>query len=355
MLPIRQTLNALPGLNRTAKAVLIEVCELAEHGTHGCCTAKNEYLVERLGGTERTISRALATLEQLGLLRSQGMGKARRLAATPALRACYAAPDEAQRRAAAVALNLDKTAANLDNLNPANLDKNDAQPRQNDQVGGVEEATNLDKSGSQPRQNGYANLDKSGHQPRQNWSRVLGDDQYDQNDQEALSGDERASLEKKIAELEAENVRLRSQLAQAVAPPVAAPPPGGGYRNFSGEWPEQLHPPFATPAFREAWGRFAAYLAELGKPFRGHQHEEAALRKLRSLASTDHALALKALDDTMANGWLNLNLDYSKPRPAEESPPKSKPGQVAARRDVIEETLLKRRERREASQPATPA
>jgi hypothetical protein len=47
MLPIRQTLNALPGLKRTEKAVLIEVCQLAENSEPaGWCTAKNDYLVQ---------------------------------------------------------------------------------------------------------------------------------------------------------------------------------------------------------------------------------------------------------------------------------------------------------------------
>jgi hypothetical protein len=111
MLPIRQTINALPtsALNRTAKAVLIEVCRLAELDTQGWCTAKNDYLVTSLGGTERTMTRALTLLEQRGLLVTKGLGKARRLAPTDSFRACYAGADEAIRNAALVALNLDKT------------------------------------------------------------------------------------------------------------------------------------------------------------------------------------------------------------------------------------------------------
>jgi DNA-binding transcriptional ArsR family regulator len=109
MLPIRQTLNALPGLKRTEKAVLIEVCQLAENSEPaGWCTAKNDYLVQALGGTERTMSRTLTALEGRGLLVSKGQGKARKLSPSPTLRACYAGADDAARRAAVATLNLDK-------------------------------------------------------------------------------------------------------------------------------------------------------------------------------------------------------------------------------------------------------
>jgi hypothetical protein len=220
MLPIRQTLNALPSLKRTEKAVLIEVCQLAENSEPaGWCTAKNDYLVQALGGTERTMTRTIAALEARGLLLSKGAGKARKLAPTPALRACYAGAEEADRRTALAVLNLDKKGAeprqiapaNLDNSG-TNLDKNSPEPSQN---GEVEPA--------QPRQNGSTNLDKSGHQPRQNGSRVYGDQQYQQVTSTPPTPEEWVGAQKKIADLERENASLKAKILELV-PPVAAPP-----------------------------------------------------------------------------------------------------------------------------------
>jgi hypothetical protein len=100
------------------------------------------------------MSRTLTALESRGLLVSKGQGKARKLAPSPMLRACYAGADDAARRAAVATLN---------------LDKNGHQPRQN-------EPTNLDKKGPEPRQSGEVDAD----QPRQNGSRVIGDQYYQQ-------------------------------------------------------------------------------------------------------------------------------------------------------------------------------
>ncbi|MBJ6145719.1 helix-turn-helix domain-containing protein [Hymenobacter sp. BT559] len=213
MLPIRQTINALPGLKRTEKAVLIEVCQLAENSEPaGWCTAKNDYLVQALGGTERTMSRTITALESRGLLLSKGQGKARKLGASPALRACYAGADEATRRAAIATLNLDKNGHQPRQIEPTNLDKNGAQPRQNDEVKAAE-----------PRQNGSANLDKNGHQPRQNGSRVIGDQQYQQLTSSPPTPEEWVAAQKKIAKLELENSQLKAKIEELV-PPVAQPP-----------------------------------------------------------------------------------------------------------------------------------
>ena len=229
MLPIRQILNALPtsALNRTPKAVLIEVCRLAELDAQGWCTAKNEYLIQCLGGTERTMSRTLTLLEQRGLLCSQGQGKARRLAPTATLRACYAAPDEASRTTALTALNLDKSGHQPRQNEPTNLDKNGAEPRQNGEVDGVE-----------PRQKWYSNLDKSGHQPRQNGSRVYGDQVYQDSTSTPPTPEEWAGAQKKINDLEAEVSRLQAENLR-LAPPIAAPPqPADADRGADGMLPD---------------------------------------------------------------------------------------------------------------------
>jgi hypothetical protein len=221
MLPIRQTLNALPtsALNRTAKAVLIEVCRLAELDAQGWCTALNPYLVTCLGGTERTMTRALTLLEQRGLLVSKGQGKARRLAPTPTLRACYAGADEAARHAALVALNLDKSGAqprqneptNLD-ISGTNLDKTAPEPRQSDEV-----------EADQPRQKWSTNLDKSGAQPRQNGSRVIGDQLNQVITSSPPTPEEWAEAQKKIADLEFQVAQLTAENLRLV-PPGAGPP-----------------------------------------------------------------------------------------------------------------------------------
>ncbi|MCB2379828.1 helix-turn-helix domain-containing protein [Hymenobacter sp. BT635] len=115
MLPIRQNLNQLAGINRTYKAVLIEVCELVENGTAGTCNASNEYLAERLQASPRTISRTLAGLEALGLLDVSGATNKREMLPSPQLRACYAGTDmPAAIRFVSQALTIDKTAPTID-------------------------------------------------------------------------------------------------------------------------------------------------------------------------------------------------------------------------------------------------
>lgn len=164
-LPIRQTLNRLP-ISRTHRAVLIEVCELAAQ-KHGACTASNGYLGERLAASERTASRTVCELVAAGLLVEQGRGKARRLTPAGPLLACYS-PAE----------NL----ANLASLNLANLAKQPSQPSQD---GAVEGGRNLAKQRTQPSQTAHLNLANPGSQPSQTASRVYGDDQNDQlNDQD---------------------------------------------------------------------------------------------------------------------------------------------------------------------------
>lgn len=198
---VRQHIDPLP-INRTAKAVLTEVCELVEHGRRNCCDAQNAHFVTRLGGSERTITRALAELERLGMVEISGQGKARRLTPSDKLRAYYTAP----------------TAANRDALQLDSRSKCPPQPRQSGEVG---EQTNLDKSGAEPRQKWSANLDKSGSQPGQKWfftpySSKEHNEQRTNINNHALAARERAQLET----LERENAQLRQLLAER---PPAAP------------------------------------------------------------------------------------------------------------------------------------
>ena len=350
MLPIRQILNALPTsiLNRTPKAVLIEVCRLAELNPQGWCTAKNDYLIECLGGTERTMSRTLTLLEARGLLQSQGKGKARRMAPTAALRTCYAGADEAIRHAALMALNLDKSGHeprqnqpdNLDISAPnldTNLDKTGTEPSQND---GVE--------ADQPRQKWSPNLDKSGHEPRQNWSRVYGDQFNQVITSTPPTPSEWAGAQKKIADLEAENLQLKAEILRLV-PPVAAtpqkpaaPPRLTTYRDYDGTWPEQFAPLFDSDPYRAAWAQWGKYLDELGKPHRGHNHEKTDQAELGRMAAGSEQRAIDIITQSISAGWKRL-IDHKpdtgsagKPRFGQPAPAPTRaggsPSQAAAYR-----------------------
>jgi hypothetical protein len=214
MLPIRQTINALPCLNRTDKAVLIEVCQLAERGEQGWCTAKNDYLIDALASTLRTITRRLAVLEQRGLLVSKGEGKARKLAPTAVLRACYAGADESARQSAISNLaNLATEPSQPSHSEPSNLAKTGPEPSQSGEVGEVE-----------PSHNGYTNLATLGAQPSHFGSRVYGDQVNQDITSTPPTPEEWVGAQKKIAQLELENSQLKAKI-QKLVPPVAATPP----------------------------------------------------------------------------------------------------------------------------------
>ncbi|MGI4736462.1 MAG: Lin1244/Lin1753 domain-containing protein [Janthinobacterium lividum] len=111
----------------------------------------------------------------------------------------------------------------------------------------------------------------------------------------------------------AENAADLTAQTPAPTPPVAAAPlapdarRAGTYRDYDAlAWPEQLHPPFETPAFHAAWAKWGKYLAELGKPHRGHIHEDEDLSELRRMAGGDHGRALEIITTTIRAGWKRL-------------------------------------------------
>lgn len=138
--------------------------------------------------------------------------------------------------------------------------------------------------------------------------------EYSREDSSESSSEERkegaSEPEKKR---EAENPALAAQ-TPAPSPPVAAPPhspaarQAGTYRDYDAAWPEQLHPPFETPAFHAAWAKWGKYLAERGKPHSGLISEDEDLLKLRRLANEDHAKALHIISESISAGWRSLNL-----------------------------------------------
>lgn len=103
-LPIRQNLDVLAGLNRTQRAVLTLVVELAENGGKGYCDATNAYLCQRTQATARTVTRTLAELQRLSLLASGGHTTRRQITATDTLRPCYASASKEACFAATIAL-----------------------------------------------------------------------------------------------------------------------------------------------------------------------------------------------------------------------------------------------------------
>jgi DNA-binding MarR family transcriptional regulator len=218
MLPIRQHLLTLTCLKSTAKAVLVEVCELAENGGKGACFASNTTLAQSLGMSKATVVRKIAELEEAGFLGSEvvkAQANRRYLRPTPRLRACYAGGTEAQQLAAATELTIVKNEPETD----LTIVKTDTDYSQNGEVTIVK--TDTDYS-----QNGEVTIVKTDTDYSQNASRVLGDDQYDQvttRDDHPLTPSERAGFQKKIADLEFQVAQLTAENLRLL-PPVAQPP-----------------------------------------------------------------------------------------------------------------------------------
>lgn len=284
MHPIRQQLNQLTSLNRTHKAILIEVCELAENGNKGACTATNPYLATRLGASKRTVSRTVVDLDALGLLEALGMGKSRTLRPSSGLRSCYVGDKNT------CAINLD------------NLDKQLRQPRQNGEIG---EVANLDKMGSQPRQNRYPNLDKIGSQPSQNGSRVYRDDQDDHKTTIDEQAKELASLRAALAAAQSDLALMtadRDRLAEEVTTLKAQRPASHTRARAAAEL---VFPEWATDSFRADWQEWVAY-----RQTKRDKLKPASLQKmLDKLSAFDEAYCKILFDKAISSGYTGLVFD----------------------------------------------
>lgn len=311
MLPIRQHLLTLTCLKSTAKTVLIEVCELAENGKKGGCFASNTTLSADLGISLATVVRTIASLVEADLLTTEvvkAQGNRRYLCPTSQLRACYAGGTEAQQLAAAADLTIVKKESKAD--------------------------LTIVKSETDYSQNSDLTIVKNDVDYSQNASRVYGDDHYDQvttKDDHPLTPSERAGFQKKIADLEFQVAQLKAENLRLV-PPVAAtpqkpttPPRPTTYRDYDGAWPEQFAPLFDTEAFRTAWALWGKYLAELGKPHRGHSHEQTDLAELGRKAAGSEQRAIAIITESISAGWKRL-IDH---KPDAASPNKSKFNQPA--------------------------
>jgi len=254
MLPIRQNLNRLTSINRTLRAVLIEVVELAENGKHGAFTAGNDFLSDRIGGTIRTITRTLAELQRLGLVVATGATKLRRIKPTAPLQACYNGT-EAEQFAAVEELN-----TQLENLKECKMSI-DILP--------TEEAVSIDIQGSVYRHSGSVSIDNGGSVYRHSGSVYKETTNTNNKTTNEGGGVARmasalAAAEKKIQELEAEKTALqaevekvttqRDQLRNSLAAQRPASHTGGAGRRL-----HFVDSPYATAdGFRELAGKINA-------------------------------------------------------------------------------------------------
>lgn len=319
-LPIRQHLLTLTCLKGNAKMVLVEVCELAENGKQGGCFVSNATLAKDLGISLKTATRMVAFLESSGLLTAhvnKAQGNRRYLVPTPAVRACYVGGTAAQQLAAAAELTIVKTDLDPD----LTIVK-----------------TDLDYSQNRP-----LTIVKTDPDYSQNASRVYGDDQYDQvttKDDHPQTPDEwvseRAAFQKKIADLETENRQLKADLLKLVPPvaatpqKLAAPPRLTTYRDYDGAWPEQFRPLFDTDGFRAAWALWGKYLAELGKPHRGHSHEQTDLAELGRKAAGSEQRAIDIITESISAGWKRL-IDHKPDAGGQGKPKFGQPAPLPAR------------------------
>ncbi|MDF7813633.1 helix-turn-helix domain-containing protein [Hymenobacter sp. YC55] len=219
MLPIRQNINQLTGINRTYKAVLIEVCELVENGTKGNCSADNDHFASRLSASLRTISRTLTGLEKLGLIESFGATNKRVILPTPGLRACYAGTDTT---AALNALSDALISATSDGPTiDKTIDKQGATIDSLAQMAIVKSGPTID--------NRDTTIDNCGSNYSQTGSRVYRDEQTSIDEQEEEAHTLRSTLaaaEKKIRELEEKLAEVTHQRNQLRASVLAQRPTG---------------------------------------------------------------------------------------------------------------------------------
>lgn len=320
-LPIRQRLSALTCLKAGPKAVLIEVCELAEHGSKSAVTASNAYLAQRLGSSERTVSRVLSDLERIGfIVVTERHGKGRQMVPSPAVRFVYCEAQPSQNH--------------LDNL--AKMAK----------CGEVEPSQN----GTQPSQNGSANLAKNGEQPSQNGSRVYGDDHDDQVDDqnEQALRNELALAQKKIADLLAELTESENslQLSRKTITDLRAELQASQTRARANSVDTSNRQLPYSAEFAEKWAELRRALGVVSNGAR----ERELLASLAKMASNeDEALAIVA--KTLRKGWKDLYpLDAEQPitasgghQPggAQRNAIGQRPSQVSQRQQVAAATRSK--------------
>jgi hypothetical protein len=328
-LPIRQNLDVLAGLNRTQRAVLTLVVELAENGGKGYCDATNDYLCKRTQATARTVTRTLAELQRLGLLAVGGHTTRRQITATSLLRPCYASGTKEACFAATIslgeALSIDKMAIEEPEMSIDN------------------QGAAIDKPGQCLETNGALSIDI----PCIPYKETSKDEYLDENNEKAK---ELALAQKKIAGLafdlaealedlsacRATITDLRNQLenekkkggATRVATSVAALPYSS--EEFAAKW----------QAFRISQGVAA-----------GSARETALLATLQGVAATNEVMALSCLNKSIEMGWKSFyKPDESRNQPSQQSERGAKPtaaGATGARALAEQLALIDEQQRQE--------
>ena len=284
LLPIRQRLSALPGrtLRAELKAVLIEVCELAENGGRGVCDATNRYLADRVGlATPDDASRTVAKLVVRGWLDcdpGDQRGRRRTLVPTPACRRYYLS---------------DELAVEL----PALL-KSAGPPK---------------SAGSSPQKCGEAPPKSAGSSPQKCGGLTTTSYEQETTSYEQEIARLRAALaaaEKKAADLMAELAALKAGPLQEVSPPPVAPPPPPAVPTLPK--PRRTRVPHGGATEKVAFGdsalanpdTFAAHLAE-----KGYADADAAhyLRRIGEWAAGDEQPVMRSERGwkTTVTGWLD--------------------------------------------------
>jgi DNA-binding MarR family transcriptional regulator len=288
-LPIRQRLSALTCLKPGAKAVLMEVCELHENGGRGCFIS-NGTLSKKLGVSLATVTRTIASLAAWGLLAAHVVpaeANRRYLVPAAAVRACYAGGTEAQQLAAVLELTIVKSesASVLTIVNP----------------------------GTDYSQNGELTIVKNGADYSQNASRVIGDEQDDQLDEQddqrealALASKKNKELAAALAEANASLATCRTTIATLRAELDASHTRG---RATGVATPIASTLPYASAEFAESWQSFRA--ANGIAPNSARERE--LFKSLAEMASTEIA-AIATVNKAIRKGWKDL-YKLDEPRP----------------------------------------
>ena len=265
-LPIRQRLSALTCLKAGPKAVLIEVCELAENGGRGCM-ASNDYLAKKLGVSLATMTRTVAFLVSANLLHSavvKAEANRRYLSPSATVRACYSGGKEADQLAAAASLTIVKSETDYSQTSEVTIVKSETD---------------------------YS----------QNASRVIGDDHDDQLDDQ---DDQRET----VALAQKKNEELAEALAEARQDLITARQTITTLRADLDKLTKELAAtrvgtqvaelPFASVAFVAVWRDHC-----LAKGIAANSpRERAQLAQLLKVAPTE-TLAIEAVQAATAAGW----------------------------------------------------
>ena len=285
--PIRQYLSQLTGLNRTDRAVLTHVVELAEHGGKGHCYASNDFLGRREQATTRTISRALGKLQREGLLLINGSTSNRRIVARPALRRCYTGDTQAACAAATAALSKQLSASNK---GPCH-----------DEPALDSQGFALDKLGLILATTTAPALDKLGRA----YKETINHEQEDEQNEKASLRAALARTENELAEAQKKIDALTTQHAVLEAGMVSltAQRPAARTRGAAGV--TLRFPAWADDTFRAQWAEWEAY-----RQRKRNKLSPASLQKtLDQLDAFDAGFCQLLFDKAIANGYTGLVFD----------------------------------------------